>query len=59
MKDFVTEYFWNISKSEQDKHFIGEFNKFIDESDRIYDMTGEEDRRTDVNWTIKKLIRSS
>lgn len=22
-------------------------------------MIGEEDRRTDVNWTIKKLIRSS
>lgn len=59
MKDFSNEYFWNISKSEENKHFITNFNNLIDEANKIYDLPKEDDRRTDFNWTIKKLIRSS
>ena len=35
-----------------------EYNKFLEEADRVYDLK-EEEAKTDLNWQIKKFIRSS
>ena len=58
MKDFTNEYCWKKATSEN-KGFINDFNKLLDEADKIYDLPKEEERKTDLNWQIKKYIRSS
>ena len=57
MKDFTNEYCWKKTK-EENKDFVTEFNQFLEEADHIYDLK-EEERKTDLNWQIKKFIRSS
>jgi glucosamine-6-phosphate deaminase len=58
MKDFTNEYCWDATKSEKSKEFLTEFNKSLEETDLIYDLK-EEDRNTEINWAIKRIIRSS
>lgn len=41
MKDFSNQYFWNISKFAENKNFISEYNKIIDEGDLTYDLERE------------------
>ena len=58
MKDFTNEYCWKKTQTEENKAFITEFNNFLNEANHIYDLK-EEERKTDINWQIKKFIRSS
>ena len=58
MKDFTHEFCWKMTGSQENKGFLKEFNKVLDEADKVYDLK-EEERNTELNWNIKKLIRSS
>jgi glucosamine-6-phosphate deaminase len=59
LKDFSTEYFWNLSKMQDSGKFIGEYNKILEDAERTFDENVEEERKTEFNMMIKKYIRNS
>ena len=59
LKDFSTEYFWNLSKLQDSGRFVGEYNKILEEAQNTFASESEDDRRTEFNMAIKKYIRNS
>jgi len=59
LKDFSTEYFWNLSKLQDSGKLISEYNKILEEAEDVLESKHEEERKTEFNMMIKKYIRSS
>ncbi len=38
LKDFSNEYLWNLSKIKDNKTFICEYNRILDEADKVFDL---------------------
>lgn len=48
-----------MSKFKDNKAFIFEFNRILEEAEKVFELEKEEDRKTELNMTLKKIIRSS